>query len=104
MNSVKILRIVAVAVAVIGAFVAIPEAALVAAILGLVLGVMSVGADERTGFLVLAVALSAVSGALGAIPVVGGYVSDIMGNLSNIINAAALTVIAMWVKDQLTAE
>ena len=88
--------------AVIGAFVAIPEAALIMAVLGLVGGYLADEADKsnRTYFLVFAVALGAVSGAAGAIPVIGGPVSDIMGNLSTIINASALAIIINAIKDR----
>lgn len=102
MNPVQIVRIVAIAVAVIGAFVAIPEAALIMAIIGLVLGGMAVDADRRTDFLVLTLVLAAVSSAAGPIPIVGEYVSDIMANVSSIFNAGALAVIIMVIKDRLT--
>ena len=102
MNPVQIVRIVAIAVAVIGAFVAIPEAALIMAIIGLVLGGMAVDADRRTDFLVLTLVLAAVSSAAGPIPVVGEYVRNIMANVSSILNAGALAVIIMVIKDRLT--
>ena len=102
MNPVQIVRIVAIAVAVIGAFVAIPEAALIMAIIGLILGGMAVDADRRTDFLVLTLALAAVSSAAGQSPVVGEYVSDFMANVSSIFNAGALAVIIMAIKDRLT--
>ena len=103
MSPLKIVRLVALAVAVIGAFIAIPEAALIMVIIGLIMGVMGDMADNtnRTYFLVLAVALSTVSGAAGAIPVAGDFVSAIMGNMSTIINAAALSVIIMAMKDRI---
>ena len=53
-------------------------------------------------FLVFAVALGTVSGAAGAIPEVGGYISDIMGNFSTIINASALMIIIKAVFDRVT--
>ncbi|MEE3240619.1 MAG: hypothetical protein VX231_06600 [Pseudomonadota bacterium] len=102
MNTVQIVRIVTIAVAVIGALVAIPEAALIMAIIGLVLGGMAVDADRRTDFLVLTLVLAAVSSAVGQIPVVGEYVSNIMANVSTIFNAGALAVIIMIIKDRLT--
>jgi len=104
MSALKIVRLLSIAVAVVGAFTAIPQAALVMAVLGLVGGYMSDEADKgnRTYFLVLAVALGTVSGAAGAIPVVGGPVSDIMANISTIVNAAALAVILNAIKDRVT--
>jgi hypothetical protein len=73
------------------------------AVLGLVGGYLADEADKsnRTYFLVFAVALGAVSGAAGAIPVIGGPVSDIMGNLSTIINASALAIIINAIKDRI---
>jgi len=102
MSALKIVRLLSIAVAVVGAFAAIPQAALVMAVLGLVGGYMADEADKgnRTNFLVFAVALSAVSGAAGAIPAIGGPVSDIMANMSTIVNAAALAVILNAIKDQ----
>ena len=94
--------VAAIAVAVVGAFTAIPEAALVMAVLGLVGGYMADEADKsnRTYFLVFAVALGTVSGAAAALPVIGGPISDIMANLSTIVNAAALAVILNAIKDR----
>jgi hypothetical protein len=65
MSALKIVRLLSIAVAVVGAFTAIPEAALVMAVLGLVGGYMADEADKsnRTYFLVFAVALGTVSGA-----------------------------------------
>lgn len=104
MGLLKIVRYLSVLVAVVGAFMAIPEAALIMTLLGLVGGYLADEADKdnRMYFLVFAVALSTVSGAAGAIPEVGGYVSDIMGNFSTIINASALMIIIKAVFDRVT--
>lgn len=104
MGLLQIVRYASVLVAVLGAFMAIPEAALIMAVLGLVGGYLADEADKdnRMYFLVFAVALGAVSGAAGAVPVVGAYVSDIMGNLSTIINASALMIIIKAVVDRVT--
>jgi hypothetical protein len=100
MSLIQIVRIVAVAVAVIGAFVAIPEAGLIMAIIGLVIGAIGVDADRATAFLVSAIALSAVAGSLGSIPVAGEYATSILGNASAIFNAGAVAVIVMGIKDR----
>jgi len=102
MGALKIVRLLSLAVAVFGAFIAIPEAALVMAVLGLVGGYLADEADKsnRTYFLVFAVALGTVSGAAAAIPGIGGAISDIMGNLSTIINASALAIIINALKDR----
>ena len=102
MNALKIVRLVAMAVAVIGAFTAIPEAALIMAVIGLVMGVMDDMADNsnRTYMMVFAVTLATVAGAAGPLPLVGSYISDIMGNMSTIMNAAALGIILSAMKDR----
>jgi len=104
MGALKIVQLLSIAVAVVGAFVAIPEAALVMVVLGLVSGYMADEANKgnRTNFLVYAVALGVVSGAAGDLPAIGGYISDIMANMSTIVNAAALAVILNAIKDQAT--
>ena len=102
MDTAKIVRIVALVIAVAAAFVAIPYIGLIIVIVGIALGFLAVTEDNRLLFLVIAVALAQVAGAFGAIPAVGGYISDIMGNVSAIVNAAALTVILMIIKDRLT--
>jgi len=102
MSPLKIVRLLVLAVAVIGAFVTIPEVGLVHVVLGLAMGVMSDQADKdnRMMFLVFAVALHTVSGAAGALPVIGEHISTIMGNFSVMVNAAALGVIMMAIKDR----
>ena len=102
MDTAKIVRIVALVVAIAAAFVAIPEVGLIIAIVGIALGFLAVTEERRLMFLVTAVALAQVAGAFGDIPGIGSYISDIMGNLSAIVNAAALTVIIMIIKDRLT--
>ena len=102
MNALKIIRLIVLAVAVVGAFVAIPEAALIMAVLGLVMGVMGdlAYSSNRTYMLVFVVTLATVSGAAGPLPVIGGPISDIMGNLSTIMNAAALGIILNAIKER----
>ena len=104
MSPLKIVRLLVLAVAVIGAFATIPEAGLVHVILGLAMGIMRDQADKdnRMFFLVFAVALTAVSGAAGGLPVIGGHISAIMGNFSVMINAAALGIVLMVIKDRIT--
>ena len=101
MDLVKIIRIVALIVAIVAAFVAIPYVGLIMVILGLAIGFMGVSEDRRLMFLVVAVALSGVAGSLGPIPAgVGGYLTDILTNTSAIINAGAVAVILMHIKDR----
>ena len=57
MSPVKIIRIVALAVAIIAVFVTIPYVALIMVVLGLAAGFMGVSSEERVLYLVFAVAL-----------------------------------------------
>jgi len=102
MNPIQIVRILGVAVAVIAAFVTIPYVALIMIILGLAAGFMGVSEERRTGYLVTAIALTMVAGSLGPIPAVGEYLTSILTNLSAIVNAGAVAVILMIVKDRVT--
>ena len=102
MSPLKVVRLLTLAIAVIGAFVAIPEAALVMILIGVALGFLSDQADKdnRTCFLIFAIALGSMSGAVYGLPVIGGYVTAILGNLSDIVSAAAVAVILMVIKDR----
>ncbi|MCZ6854323.1 MAG: hypothetical protein O7G86_10425 [Gammaproteobacteria bacterium] len=64
MNAVNIIRIIAIAAAVIAAFVTIPYVAIAFIVLGLVIGFIGVEDDRRILFLVMAVALTTVAGGL----------------------------------------
>ena len=76
-----------------GVGVAIPSSAIILAVLGVVLGILALGKDDTTGFLVFAFGLGAVSGGIDAIPYLGGHVSSILGNVSTLVNAAAVVVV-----------
>ena len=99
MDVVKIVRLVAVLFAVVAGVVAIPSEAVIIAVLGLVGGYF-VEEDRRVPYMVLALTLSLVHGALGEIPVIGNYLTDILGSVSSLINAGACTVIVMQIIDR----
>ncbi len=103
MNLANILRIVILLVAVVGAFVAIPQAALILVVLGAVAGFIGVEEDNRQNYLILAIALTTVSGALGGIPGVGGYIDSILGDVSAAINAGAVAVIVTIIYERVTS-
>ena len=102
MDTIKIIRIAAMAVAIIAAFVTIPYVALILMILGLAIGFMGVSEERRLIFMVTTVTLAGVTGALGSIPEVGGYLTSILSNMSAVLNAGAVAVILMIVKDRLS--
>ena len=103
MNLANILRIVVLLVAVVGAFVAIPQAALILVVLCLVAGFVGVEEDNRQNYLILAIALTTVAGALGGIPGVGGYISSILGDVSSAVNAGAVAVIVTIIYERVTS-
>ena len=104
MSANNIVRILGLLAAVIAALISggFPYDATVIALLGLV-GGYYVAAGDRTAFLVLAVALAAVHGAIDGIPQAGMYVTSILGNVSNLISASAVTVIVVHIYEELTA-
>ncbi len=74
MKFMNIMGLVAVALAVVGAFATIPHLAAVLVILGLVAGLL-IDAPDHVRVIVSALALTALAGALNAIPSVGGYLT-----------------------------
>jgi len=94
MDLAKIVRLVAVLFAVVAALVAIPQAAVIIAVLGLVVG-WFVEEDRRINYMLFTLTLALVHGALSPIPAVGGYLTDILASLSSLANAGAVTVIVI---------
>ena len=52
--------------------------------------------------MVTTITLATVAGSLGAIPMVGEYLTAMLTNLSSVLNAGAVAVIIMIIKDRLT--
>lgn len=100
MDVVKIVRLLAVLFAVIAGGLDIPAEAVIIAVLGLVGGYF-VEADRRLPYMVLALTLSLVHGALGPIPAIGIYLTDILASVSALINAGACTVIVMQIYERI---
>ena len=94
MDLAKIVRLVSILFAIVAAFVTIPQAALIMALLGLVVG-WFVEEERRTIYFLFVLTLALAHGALNPIPGVGEYITDILANVSAIVNAGALTVIVM---------
>jgi ABC-type amino acid transport system permease subunit len=99
MDVTKIVRLIAVLFALVAGLVVIPYEAVIIAVLGLIGGFM-VEADRRVPYMVLALTLSLAHGALGPIPGVGTYLTDMLGSLSALINAGACTVVVMQIYDR----
>lgn len=81
-------------VAIVGAFVAIPFAALILLVLGLVAG-WGYAADTHVRVIVSAVALPVMAGAFNAVPVAGGYLAAIVTNIGAVAVGAALCIMLM---------
>ena len=100
-NAMKLVLIAGLALAVIAAFVTVPYAAFALVALGVLLGFLGIGDPNRLLFLMLAVALATVTGALEAVPEIGHFLTAILQNISAMISAAAVIVIgkvlAAWV-------
>ncbi len=99
MDLAKIVRLVAVLFAVVAGLVAIPQSAAIIAVLGLVAG-WFVEEDRRINYMLATLTLALVHGALGPIPAIGGYLTDVLGSLSALLNAGACTVIVMAIYDR----
>ena len=81
-----------VALALVMAFVSIPNGALILAVLGLVVGFLNITSSESQGFLVAAIALMLTATSAGIIPEVGGVITAVTVNLVAFVAPAALLV------------
>jgi len=99
----KIIQIVTVVVALVaGVMGGFPQSGLAIAVLGVVSGYF-VDADDRMRFLIGALAITAFSGALNAIPAVGPYITAALGQggLASAYAAGAVAVIVLALVDKL---
>lgn len=100
MDLAKIVRLVAILFAIVAALVTIPQSAVIIAILGLIVG-WFVEEERRTLYMLFTLTLALVHGALSPIPGIGNYLTDILGSLSSLANAGAVTVIVMMIIDRI---
>lgn len=93
MNPFKIIGWVALAIAIVGAFMEIPYSGLILLVLGLVIGV-AIAAEDHVRVLVTALVLTSLSGVFAAnIPNIGGYLTGIYANVGLVAAGIALTII-----------
>jgi hypothetical protein len=92
MNLQKILGLLGVVLAIVGAFVAIPYAGAILLILGLVVGT-SVLAEHHVRVMVSALVLTGLSNLFAAIPGVGDYLATIFTNIGVLAAGAAFMII-----------
>ena len=102
MGAGKMVQALGVAVALVaGVMGGFEYSAVAIAVLG-VAGGYFIAEDDRSRFLIGALALALVAqGALGDIPAVGSYISGALGGLSSLFNAAAVTAIVLTTIDKL---
>ena len=104
MNPFKIIGWVAIAIAVIGAFIdgGIPYGGLLLLLLGLAGGV-AVAAEDHVRVLATALVLTGLSGVFAAnLPEVGGYLTSIFSSVGTFVAGAAFTIISrnVWKRYQ----
>lgn len=103
MSAAKIVRIVGLIVVLVAALVpAVPYAGIAVAIVGLAVGYY-VSAENRGLLFLVAIALATgVAEALGGIPAIGMYLTDILSATGDLVAAAAVTVVVMISYERLT--
>jgi disulfide bond formation protein DsbB len=90
----KILGLVALAISIVGAFVAIPYIGLILLVIGLIIG-FSIAGEHHVRVIVSAIALSMFAGAFSAVPAVGTYLQTIVTNIGALAAGAALSIILL---------
>ena len=88
----KIVVLVALLLAVVAAFTAVPYAALILAALGLAVG-FDIVAEEHVRVLVSALVLRALVDTFATVPEAGQYLTAIIGNVATIAAGAALMIV-----------
>ncbi|HET7809980.1 MAG TPA: hypothetical protein VFL16_05355 [Steroidobacteraceae bacterium] len=92
MNIEKIVGIIGIAVAIVGAFVAIPQMAVVLLVAGLIVGIFVIG-DQHVRVLVSALVLAGLAHSFDVVPSVGSYISAILTNISLVVTGVAVMII-----------
>ncbi|MEX0735231.1 MAG: hypothetical protein WD944_06150 [Steroidobacteraceae bacterium] len=93
MNPFKVIGWVAIAIAVVGAFIEIPYAGLILVLLGLAAG-FAMAAEDHVRVLVSALVLTGLSGVLMNIPEIGQYLTSIFSAVGTFAAGAALMIIS----------
>lgn len=96
----KIVKLVGVLVAIVAAFVDIPYSALLIALLGIA-GGWFIAEEDRSRFLIAAVALHFAHAGLNGIPTVGPMITTALAGVSGLFMAGAATVIILGTVDRL---
>ena len=98
----KTIKQVAAVVALVSAFAALPQEAVLLCVLGLASGwYMSEGDTVRVLVTAAALNVGGVAGGANAIPTIGPMIGDILGAMGAVYTAAAVTMIVMGVVNRL---
>lgn len=92
MNAQKIVGLIAILLAIVGAFVTIPYAAAILLILGLFVG-LSIIPDHHVRVMVSALVLASLSHTFDAIPQLGSYLATILSSIGVFAAGGALMII-----------
>jgi hypothetical protein len=92
-NPFKIVGWVAIAIAIVGAFVEIPYGDLLLVLLGFVAG-FAIAAEDHVRVLVSALVLTSLAGVLMNIPEIGSYLTSIFSAAGTFAAGAALMIVA----------
>jgi hypothetical protein len=92
MNLQKIIVLVALLVAVVAAFTAVPYGVLILAVLGVAIG-FNVVAEEHVRVLVSALVLRVLVDTFATVPEVGQYLTAVIGNVATVAAGAALMIV-----------
>lgn len=96
----KIVKLAGVLVAIVVAFVPFNYDAAIVALLGIA-GAWFIADEDRSRFLIAAVALNFAHSGLDAIPAVGPWISTALAGVNSLFLAAAATVIVLGTIDRL---
>ena len=92
MNIEKIAGIVGVLVAIVGAFVTIPQAAVILLAAGLIVGIFVIG-DHHVRVMVTALVLTGLAKTFDAVPAAGTYITTILTNIGVLATGISVMII-----------
>ena len=96
----KIVKLVGVVVAIVAAFAPFNYSGSLVALLGIA-GAWFIAEDDRSRFLIAAVAWNFAQGGLNGIEAIGPFITTALGGLNGLFQAAAATVIVLGTVDRL---
>ncbi|HUK01519.1 MAG TPA: hypothetical protein VLW26_04495 [Steroidobacteraceae bacterium] len=92
MNIYKIVGIIGILIAIVGAFVHIPWEVALLSLAGVIVGI-SIVADQHVRVIVSAIALPVVAASFNEVPQVGPWITAIIAGLGHLAGGAALFII-----------